>query len=188
MDRAWSIEESEYRTTRGLLWRTWFAEWIGAARYLSVRQLIHSRLLVESFADESGGIHSRLYEDLEVQVRHPQYSISVVSGVRYATLGHKYGKPEQDRNSLVSPSSLSLYSPHLFCPLNVEAAKTSRSQGKGKGQRERERQQQSPVGRAERCSGEAARKVSLAYQAQGQESNSVFTVERRAVSLIYLQG
>eukprot|EP00752_Nemacystus_decipiens_P001758 g1699.t2 len=67
IDRAWSIEESEYRTTRGLLWRTWFTEWVQAARYLGVRQLIHSRLVVESFADESGGIHSRLYEDLEVQ-------------------------------------------------------------------------------------------------------------------------
>lgn len=72
IDRAWSVEESEYRTTRGLLWRTWFAEWVGAARYLSVRQLIHPRLLVESFSDESGGIHSRLYEELEVQVRRPQ--------------------------------------------------------------------------------------------------------------------
>ena len=69
MDRAWSIEESEYRTTRGLLWRTWFTEWVQTARYLSVRQLIQSRLVVETFADESGGIHSRLYEDLDLQGR-----------------------------------------------------------------------------------------------------------------------
>ena len=65
----WSSEESEYRATRALLWRTWFTEWVGAARYLSVRQLIQTRLVVESFADESGGIHNRLYEDMEVEVR-----------------------------------------------------------------------------------------------------------------------
>lgn len=40
-----------------------------------MRQLIHSRLVVESFADESGGIHSRLHEDLEVQVRHQTCSV-----------------------------------------------------------------------------------------------------------------
>ncbi|CAM9710976.1 unnamed protein product [Pylaiella littoralis] len=66
--RTWSSEESEYRATRGLLWRTWFAEWVGAARYLSLRQLIHAKLVVETFADESGGIHDRLYEDLELRL------------------------------------------------------------------------------------------------------------------------
>ncbi|CAM9600860.1 unnamed protein product [Ectocarpus sp. 4 AP-2014] len=66
-DRPWSTEESEYRAARGLLWRTWFAEWVGAARYLSLRQLLQSRLVVENFSDKSGGIHNRLYEDLEVQ-------------------------------------------------------------------------------------------------------------------------
>lgn len=68
-DRPWSTEESEYRAARALLWRTWFAEWVGAARYLSLRQLLQTRLVVENFSDESGGIHNRLYEDLEVQVR-----------------------------------------------------------------------------------------------------------------------
>ncbi|CAM9169048.1 unnamed protein product [Ectocarpus fasciculatus] len=66
-DRPWSTEESEYRAARALLWRTWFAEWVGAARYLSLRQLLQTRLVVENFSDESGGIHNRLYEDLEVQ-------------------------------------------------------------------------------------------------------------------------
>lgn len=68
-DRPWSTEESEYRAARGLLWRTWFAEWVGAARYLSLRQLLQTRLVVDNFSDRSGGIHNRLYEDLEVQVR-----------------------------------------------------------------------------------------------------------------------
>lgn len=67
--RPWSSEQSEYREARGLLWRTWFAEWVRAARYLSLRQLMQPSLVVECFTDESGGIHNKLYEDLDLQVK-----------------------------------------------------------------------------------------------------------------------
>ena len=61
-----SAEESEYRRVRGLLWRTWFREWLAAARYLSVRQLLHSRIKVDTFEDNSGGTHFKLHEHLEL--------------------------------------------------------------------------------------------------------------------------
>ncbi|CAM9577211.1 unnamed protein product [Scytosiphon promiscuus] len=67
--RPWSSEQSEYREARGLLWRTWFGEWVRAARYLSLRQLMQPSLVVECFTDESGGIHSKLHEDLDLQVK-----------------------------------------------------------------------------------------------------------------------
>lgn len=47
----------------------WFGEWVRAARYLSLRQLLHPRLMVEKFSDECGGEHNRLHEDLELEVR-----------------------------------------------------------------------------------------------------------------------
>ena len=61
-----NVEDSEYRLARGLLWRTWLKEWVAAAQYLSVRQLLHPMLRVGTFEDNSGGTHNRLYEHLEL--------------------------------------------------------------------------------------------------------------------------
>lgn len=61
-----SAEENEYRLARGMLWRTWFGEWVEAARYLSVRQLIQPMTSVGTFEDKSGGTHARLHEDLKI--------------------------------------------------------------------------------------------------------------------------
>lgn len=47
----------------------WFGEWVRAARYLSLRQLLHPRIKVEKLFDESGGKHNRLHEALELEVR-----------------------------------------------------------------------------------------------------------------------
>lgn len=78
VDRPWSSDEREYGVSRGMLWRTWFGEWVRAARYLSLRQLIHERLLVERFYDKSGEIFDRLHEDLELEVR-PRSECSVLT-------------------------------------------------------------------------------------------------------------
>eukprot|EP00903_Cladosiphon_okamuranus_P005340 g5337.t1 len=111
-DRVWSIEENEYRLTRGLLWRTWFAEWVGAARYLSVRQLINSRLVVENFADESGGIHSRLYEDLEVQ---PKRAVPKATGGGRGRErgGEQRGAPERQLAKYFMPWQLPQEDVHI---------------------------------------------------------------------------
>ncbi|CAM9156995.1 unnamed protein product, partial [Laminaria digitata] len=61
-----NAEESEYRLARGLLWRNWGREWVEAARYLSVRQLLHPMLRVGTFEDNSGGTHRRLHEHLDL--------------------------------------------------------------------------------------------------------------------------
>lgn len=67
----WNSEEREYRVTRGRLWRMWFGEWVRAARYISLRELIHPWLVVEQFRDQAGVVHDKLHEDLHVEVRKP---------------------------------------------------------------------------------------------------------------------
>lgn len=67
--RPLNAAKRECNLARALLWRLWFGEWVRAARYVSLRQLIHDRLVVGELPDKSGGTHHKLYEELQLEVR-----------------------------------------------------------------------------------------------------------------------